>query len=119
MESGWLVLQLDIFQPRSLVNWPWLKPTWSVLKSVPRPVNRKDGKIGTWWHPNPILFAFPRKIVELEEELRVVGNNLKSLEVSEEKVLFPRLREMLTKLIVLCRCLKLTGGFFSFLNPNP
>ena len=26
------------------------------------------------------------KIVELEEELRVVGNNLKSLEVSEEKV---------------------------------
>ena len=29
-----------------------------------------------------------RKIVELEEELRVVGNNLKSLEVSEEKV-FP------------------------------
>ncbi|KAI4458888.1 tropomyosin [Holotrichia oblita] len=26
-----------------------------------------------------------RKIVELEEELRVVGNNLKSLEVSEEK----------------------------------
>lgn len=33
--------------------------------------------------------SFPRansKIVELEEELRVVGNNLKSLEVSEEKV---------------------------------
>lgn len=31
------------------------------------------------------------KIVELEEELRVVGNNLKSLEVSEEKVckMFP------------------------------
>ncbi|EYB93843.1 hypothetical protein Y032_0178g664 [Ancylostoma ceylanicum] len=28
-----------------------------------------------------------RKIVELEEELRVVGNNLKSLEVSEEKAL--------------------------------
>ncbi|XP_043207013.1 tropomyosin-like isoform X2 [Amphibalanus amphitrite] len=26
------------------------------------------------------------KIVELEEELRVVGNNLKSLEVSEEKI---------------------------------
>uniref|UniRef100_A0A1B0D926 Uncharacterized protein n=1 Tax=Phlebotomus papatasi TaxID=29031 RepID=A0A1B0D926_PHLPP len=26
------------------------------------------------------------KIVELEEELRVVGNNLKSLEVSEEKM---------------------------------
>jgi tropomyosin-1 len=26
------------------------------------------------------------KISELEEELRVVGNNLKSLEVSEEKV---------------------------------
>ena len=25
------------------------------------------------------------KIVELEEELRVVGNNLKSLELSEEK----------------------------------
>ena len=31
------------------------------------------------------------KIVELEEELRVVGNNLKSLEVSEEKVgVYPR-----------------------------
>ena len=28
------------------------------------------------------------KIVELEEELRVVGNNLKSLEVSEEKVTY-------------------------------
>lgn len=32
-----------------------------------------------------ILFP-SSKIVELEEELRVVGNNLKSLEVSEEKV---------------------------------
>lgn len=33
-----------------------------------------------------IFFVFHSKIVELEEELRVVGNNLKSLEVSEEKV---------------------------------
>lgn len=33
-----------------------------------------------------MIFSFYRKIVELEEELRVVGNNLKSLEVSEEKV---------------------------------
>lgn len=32
------------------------------------------------------FFLFYSKIVELEEELRVVGNNLKSLEVSEEKV---------------------------------
>lgn len=32
---------------------------------------------------NLILF---RKIMELEEELKVVGNSLKSLEVSEEKV---------------------------------
>jgi len=32
------------------------------------------------------LINFCSKIVELEEELRVVGNNLKSLEVSEEKV---------------------------------
>jgi len=31
--------------------------------------------------------AGENKIVELEEELRVVGNNLKSLEVSEEKAL--------------------------------
>jgi len=31
-------------------------------------------------------FIHYSKIVELEEELRVVGNNLKSLEVSEEKV---------------------------------
>lgn len=31
--------------------------------------------------------AICSKIVELEEELRVVGNNLKSLEVSEEKAL--------------------------------
>jgi hypothetical protein len=33
-----------------------------------------------------ISLSFHSKIVELEEELRVVGNNLKSLEVSEEKV---------------------------------
>lgn len=33
-----------------------------------------------------IILLFSSKIVELEEELRVVGNNLKSLEVSEEKV---------------------------------
>jgi len=32
------------------------------------------------------IFVNYSKIVELEEELRVVGNNLKSLEVSEEKV---------------------------------
>lgn len=36
--------------------------------------------------PSFYLFENDRKIVELEEELRVVGNNLKSLEVSEEKV---------------------------------
>lgn len=35
---------------------------------------------------NSFLFLPYSKIVELEEELRVVGNNLKSLEVSEEKV---------------------------------
>lgn len=34
-----------------------------------------------------LFFHLFSKIVELEEELRVVGNNLKSLEVSEEKVL--------------------------------
>ena len=43
------------------------------------------------------VFPFYSKIVELEEELRVVGNNLKSLEVSEEKVrkmlLFPSSQE--------------------------
>uniref|UniRef100_A0A1I7WJZ9 Myosin heavy chain-related n=1 Tax=Heterorhabditis bacteriophora TaxID=37862 RepID=A0A1I7WJZ9_HETBA len=33
------------------------------------------------------IVVVTRKIVELEEELRVVGNNLKSLEVSEEKAL--------------------------------
>ena len=33
------------------------------------------------------LLCLCSKIVELEEELRVVGNNLKSLEVSEEKAL--------------------------------
>ena len=38
--------------------------------------------------PILMLHYFRRKIVELEEELRVVGNNLKSLEVSEEKVSF-------------------------------
>lgn len=44
-----------------------------------------------WWmHIN--IYYWPywdnfSKIVELEEELRVVGNNLKSLEVSEEKAL--------------------------------
>lgn len=35
---------------------------------------------------NEIFSEIYSKIVELEEELRVVGNNLKSLEVSEEKV---------------------------------
>lgn len=34
-----------------------------------------------------VICALYSKIVELEEELRVVGNNLKSLEVSEEKAL--------------------------------
>ncbi|XP_043207015.1 uncharacterized protein LOC122373231 isoform X4 [Amphibalanus amphitrite] len=44
------------------------------------------------WHLCGSLFAgcpwqwLMSKIVELEEELRVVGNNLKSLEVSEEKI---------------------------------
>lgn len=34
-----------------------------------------------------IYTFYPRsKIMELEEELKVVGNSLKSLEVSEEKV---------------------------------
>lgn len=39
-------------------------------------------------HNSNVFFflIFFSKIVELEEELRVVGNNLKSLEVSEEKV---------------------------------
>ena len=32
-------------------------------------------------------FSLCRKITELEEELRVVGNNMKSLEVSEQEVL--------------------------------
>ena len=36
------------------------------------------------------------KIVELEEELRVVGNNLKSLEVSEEKVNKPTSKHGMT-----------------------
>jgi hypothetical protein len=31
---------------------------------------------------------FFRKILELEEELKVVGNNMKSLEVSEQEVGF-------------------------------
>jgi hypothetical protein len=38
-----------------------------------------------WRHLNRLI-DLCSKIVELEEELRVVGNNLKSLEVSEEKV---------------------------------
>lgn len=32
-----------------------------------------------------MLFVF-RKTLELEEELKVVGNNMKSLEVSEQEV---------------------------------
>ena len=41
------------------------------------------------------------KIVELEEELRVVGNNLKSLEVSEEKVIkiIPCVKRIINQLI--------------------
>jgi len=34
-----------------------------------------------------IAILIYRKIMELEEELKVVGNSLKSLEVSEEKVI--------------------------------
>ena len=50
------------------------------------------------------------KIVELEEELRVVGNNLKSLEVSEEKVsFFSNVEERKWKKIIFC-------GKFNFLN---
>lgn len=41
---------------------------------------------------------FHSKIVELEEELRVVGNNLKSLEVSEEKVKKKKIKSNLIKL---------------------
>jgi hypothetical protein len=35
-----------------------------------------------------IFLLFFRKILELEEELKVVGNNMKSLEVSEQEVNF-------------------------------
>jgi hypothetical protein len=38
------------------------------------------------WFSNCENFNSFRKIMELEEELKVVGNSLKSLEVSEEKV---------------------------------
>src|SRR5690625_4519799 len=66
------------------VNWPWLRLILSVLRSVPRPVNRKFVFFTCDRHLQP-YYHFS-KIVELEEELRVVGNHLKSLEVSEEKV---------------------------------
>ena len=36
----------------------------------------------------PLIFVLFRKILELEEELKVVGNNMKSLEVSEQEVQF-------------------------------
>ena len=46
------------------------------------------------------------KIVELEEEVRVVGNNLKSLEVSEEKVslesLFTHVFQFLAESMISC-----------------
>jgi hypothetical protein len=35
-----------------------------------------------------MFLLFFRKILELEEELKVVGNNMKSLEVSEQEVGF-------------------------------
>ena len=36
---------------------------------------------------NCVVFLLPRsKITELEEELKVVGNNMKSLEISEQEV---------------------------------
>ena len=61
---------------------------------MPRLVNRKSIYFCPFLSFRSLTFApFPffylqnhSKIVELEEELRVVGNNLKSLEVSEEKV---------------------------------
>jgi hypothetical protein len=38
------------------------------------------------WNYKFLLFS--SKILELEEELKVVGNNMKSLEVSEQEVNF-------------------------------
>ena len=38
-----------------------------------------------------VLCATRRKITELEEELRIVGNNMKSLEISEQEVRPPLL----------------------------
>jgi hypothetical protein len=33
---------------------------------------------------------FYRKIAELEEELKIVGNNMRSLEIAEQEVMYPR-----------------------------
>lgn len=59
---------------------------------------------------NDFLFLtahFHSKIVELEEELRVVGNNLKSLEVSEEKVKHFRLPISVTQKAIILKNLNL------------
>ncbi|TKR92760.1 hypothetical protein L596_007345 [Steinernema carpocapsae] len=54
-------------------------------------IRQLDTRLKEKWSANcaPLGLTLRRssKIVELEEELRVVGNNLKSLEVSEEKAL--------------------------------
>jgi len=34
-----------------------------------------------------IIFMVKRKIAELEEELKVVGNNMRSLEIAEQEVI--------------------------------
>ena len=48
------------------------------------------------------IWSFFRKILELEEELKVVGNNMKSLEVSEQEVVLLRMFD--TSPYDLCLC---------------
>ena len=49
------------------------------------------------------------KIMELEEELKVVGNSLKSLEVSEEKVSFSWFRDFRGRSPAIDKIISLTG----------
>ena len=55
------------------------------------------------------------KIVELEEELRVVGNNLKSLEVSEEKVI-SHIFNILLKLSINIFNFRILSAIINFMN---
>jgi hypothetical protein len=72
-----------------------------------------------WWRAPERRLLVCSKIVEMEEELRVVGNNLKSLELSEEKALAREDTFQLQIRELDARLKEVGGGGRSFLRAGP